>query len=92
MVVPDTLTEKTELFRMNGQIFREEDELFTETSWAAVMMGQGIAMGGHNPVADTLDPATTRKEFDEMEQSIRFVVQSMKPHGDYLKGYCPAPM
>jgi tryptophan halogenase len=91
MQVPDTLTEKVELFRMNGQIFREEDELFTETSWAAVMMGQGITMGGHNAVADTLDPATTRKEFDEMEQSIRYVVQNMPPHGDYLGRYCPAP-
>ena len=91
MSVPDTLTEKVELFRMNGQIFREEDELFTETSWAAVMMGQGIVMGGHNPVADTFDPAATRKEFDEMEQSIRFVVQNMPTHSDYLNRYCPAP-
>jgi tryptophan halogenase len=91
MRVPETLTEKTELFRMNGQIFREEDELFTETSWAAVMMGQGIAMGGHNAVADTFDPAATRKEFDEMEKSIRYVVQHMPSHGDYLGRYCPAP-
>ncbi|MCZ8320881.1 MAG: tryptophan 7-halogenase [Novosphingobium sp.] len=90
MAVPDTLTEKTELFRMNGQIFREEDELFTETSWAAVMMGQGIKMGGHNAVADTLDPVSTRKEFDEMEKSIRFVVEHMPMHGDYLRKYCPA--
>jgi tryptophan 7-halogenase len=91
MRIPDTLTEKTELFRMNGQIFREEDELFTETSWAAVMMGQGIVMGGHNAVADTLDPVSTRKEFDEMERSIRFVVEHMPMHGDYLGKYCPAP-
>lgn len=91
MSVPDTLTEKTELFRLNGQIFREEDELFTETSWAAVMMGQGIRMGGHNPVADTFDPAVTRKEFDEMEQSIRYVVGTMPSHGEYLGKYCPAP-
>ena len=91
MSVPDTLTEKVELFRANGQIFREEDELFTETSWAAVMMGQGIVMGGHSAVADTFDPAATRKEFDEMEKSIRFVVQNMPSHGDYLGRYCPAP-
>ncbi|MCE2841452.1 MAG: tryptophan halogenase family protein [Novosphingobium sp.] len=90
MQVPDTLTEKVDLFRMNGQIFREDDELFTETSWAAVMMGQGITMGGHNAVADTLDSAATRKEFDEMEQSIRYVVQNMPTHGDYLGKYCPA--
>ncbi|RGP41962.1 Tryptophan 7-halogenase [Altererythrobacter insulae] len=91
MSVPDTLTEKVELFKMNGQIFREEDELFTETSWAAVMMGQRIAMGGHNPVADTFELSATKSELDEMEKSIRFVVQRMPGHEDYLKQYCPAP-
>ncbi len=90
MSVPDSLTEKIDLFRNNGQIFREEDELFTETSWAAVMMGQGIMMGGHNPMADTLKEPNTKQEIDAMEQSIRFVVQHMPSHGDYLKKYCPA--
>jgi tryptophan halogenase len=54
------------------------------------MMGQGIAMTGHNPMADSLDIATTRREIDEMEQSIRFLVQHMPGHGDYLARYCPA--
>ncbi|MFC0590394.1 tryptophan halogenase family protein [Novosphingobium aquiterrae] len=90
MAVPDSLTEKVELFRLNGQIFREEDELFTETSWAAVMMGQGIAMGGHNPMADALSGADFTHEIDEIEQSVRHVVQHMPSHGDYLQRYCPA--
>ena len=90
MEVPETLTEKIELFKANGQIFREEDELFTETSWAAVMMGQGIGLTTHNPMVDTFDLAATRKEFDEMEQSIRQFVQHMPGHGQYLSQYCPA--
>ncbi|MFD1766490.1 tryptophan halogenase family protein [Sphingorhabdus buctiana] len=90
MAVPDSLTEKVELFQTNGQIFREDDELFTETSWAAVMMGQGLAMKGHNPMADAIDKMSIRKEFDAIEQSIRFVVQHMPTHQDYLNRYCPA--
>lgn len=91
MPVPDSLTEKVELFRQNGQIFREDDELFTETSWAAVMMGQGIKMGGHNAMADAVSEPNTRREIDEMEKSIQFVVQHMPSHGEYLNRYCPAP-
>ena len=91
MSVPDSLTEKMELFRTNGQIFREDDELFTETSWAAVMMGQGIEMQGHNAMADTLDHAAIKPEIDGMEQSIRYLVNKMPGHGDYLNQYCPAP-
>ena len=92
MSVPDTLTQKIELFKATGQIFREEDELFTETSWAAVMMGQRIPMTGHNPIADTLDIARTRRELDEMEQSIRYVVQHMPSHEQFLAQYCPASL
>ncbi|WP_435417991.1 tryptophan halogenase family protein [Parerythrobacter aurantius] len=92
MPVPDTLTQKIELFKATGQIFREEDELFTETSWAAVMMGQRIPMQGHNPIADTFDLAKTRAELDEMEQSIRYVVQNMPGHEQYLARYCPAKL
>lgn len=92
MRVPDSLTEKIELFRHNGQIFREDDELFTETSWAAVMMGQGIMMGGHNAMADGLQEPKTANEIDAIEQSIRYVVQHMPAHGDYLRTYCPAPV
>ena len=90
MEVPDTLTEKVELFRTNGQIFREEDELFTETSWAAVMLGQGIAMGGHSPIAAAMAVPEFKQEFDEMEKSIRYLVNHMPTHGDYLARYCPA--
>ena len=91
MSVPDSLTEKIELFKLNGQIFREDDELFTETSWAAVMMGQGISMRGANAMAATLDQAETRAELDEIENSIRHLVQHMPTHGDFLSRYCPAP-
>ena len=90
MAVPDSLTEKTALFRLNGQIFREDDELFSETSWAAVMMGQGIRMGGHNPMADAIKGPETAREIDAIEQSVRYVVQHMPAHGDYLQRYCPA--
>jgi len=90
MDVPDTLTEKIEVFKGNGQIFREEDELFTETSWAAVMMGQGVQMGNHNPMAESLVTPKTQEEINEMEQSIRYLVQHMPGHGDYVSRYCPA--
>lgn len=90
MEVPETLTEKIELFKANGQIFREEDELFNETSWAAVMMGQGIHMDGHGPIAASMVVPELKGELDEMEKSVRFAVQHMPSHADYVARYCPA--
>ena len=92
MDVPETLTEKIELFRANGQIFREEDELFTETSWAAVMLGQGIEMEASSPIANTLNAVDMKTEIDGMEQSIRYLVQRLPGHGDFVNRYCPAAM
>ena len=90
MEVPETLTEKIELFKANGQIFREEDELFNETSWAAVMMGQGIHMDGHGPIAASMVIPELKGELDEMEKSVRFAVQQMPSHAEYVARYCPA--
>jgi tryptophan halogenase len=90
MSIPDTLEEKIALFRVNGQIFREEDELFTETSWAAVMMGQGIQMEGHSPMADRLGGDEFRHEIDGIEKSIRHLVGHMPSHAQFLASYCPA--
>ncbi len=90
MDVPDTLTEKVELFRSNGQIFREDDELFTETSRAAVMMGQGVMPGSRNAMAYSVGPDVMGGEVDGTEQSIRWLVERLPAHGDHLARYCPA--
>ena len=91
MPVPGTLAEKVAIFKVNGQIFYEEDELFTEASWTEVM-GQGIRMQGGNAMADALDPTKTRGEIDEMEKAIRDLVKVMPGHIDYLARKCPTPM
>ncbi|MEX0343223.1 MAG: tryptophan halogenase family protein [Erythrobacter sp.] len=89
MAVPDSLSEKIELFKANGQVFREEDELFTTTSWAAVMLGQGIAMEGTSPMAAGIADGSGA-EIDEMAKSIQWLVQHMPGHHQYLERYCPA--
>lgn len=41
-------------------------------------------MNGYNAMADTLDFETTRRELGEIERSVRFLLQHMPPHADYL--------
>ncbi|MCJ7421437.1 tryptophan halogenase family protein [Sphingomicrobium astaxanthinifaciens] len=92
MDIPDTLQEKIDLFRLNGQVFREEDELFAETSWVAVMMGQGIVPGRPSAMAHSLDLDKLREEYEGIDKSIRYVVGNMPTHDQYLERYCPAAM
>ena len=48
-------------------------------------------MQGRNPMADAIKQPALKSEFDEIEKSIRFLVQHMPTHQDYLAKYCPAP-
>ena len=91
MEIPDSLAEKIELFRINGQIFREDDELFSETSWVAVMMGQGIFPTNFNPMTSTLAEPALSREVNEVQKSIDYLVGQMPTHREYLARYCPAP-
>src|SRR3546814_9716417 len=59
---PEGLKEKLAIFRSSGRVFREHNELFTETSWLAALVGQGIEPGGYHPAADLLpDEETLRR-------------------------------
>jgi tryptophan halogenase len=59
---PDGLAYKLDMFRRTGRVFREHEELFTETSWLAVMVGQGAEAEDYHPAADILpDPQTLQR-------------------------------
>ena len=54
MEVPDRLAEKIRMFDSHGRTFRDNDELFNDTSWMAVMMGQLMKPRAYDPVADIM--------------------------------------
>ncbi|HEX8572357.1 MAG TPA: tryptophan halogenase family protein [Allosphingosinicella sp.] len=86
MSVPDSLARKIELFRENGRIFRHQDELFSEASWLAVLLGQGIVPRRYDPLADTVDEDDVRQTLARMAPFIRQAAEKMPLHSDYLKG------
>jgi len=85
MEVPESLARKIALFRENGRIFRHEDELFSEASWLAVLLGQGIVPRRYDPLADMLDDDDVRGTLARMAPFIRQAAEKMPLHSDYLK-------
>jgi tryptophan halogenase len=91
MPIPDMLQYKMDHFRSHGMLVSDERELFTNPSWIAVYLGQGIvpnrapalaAMREGVPVAERL--AAIRRAMDE-------AVAEMPSHADFVARYCPAP-
>jgi tryptophan halogenase len=84
MTPPDGLMEKYAMFRANGRVFREHEELFTETSWQAVLVGQGVPAGGYHPVADLLPDAETLKRLRHIREIVADTAERMPSQREFL--------
>ena len=84
MEIPDGLREKYDIFRNRGRIFRENDELFSDTSWFSVMTGQNLWPKTYDPVADVLDDAETLKRLQNVRDVIGTCLGQMPFHNTYL--------
>ncbi|WP_332659149.1 tryptophan halogenase family protein [Brevundimonas sp.] len=90
MDVPESLKEKYRLFKTTGRIFREDDELFNDTSWFAVMTGQGLTPERFDPVAEVLSLEETRARLAEIRSVMRTCADQMPGHADFIRNNCAA--
>ena len=82
---PEGLAYKLDMFRANGRVFREHNELFTETSWLAVMVGKGIEPDGYHPAADLLGDGETLERLRHIRGVVRDTANAMPLQDDYLR-------
>ncbi|MEM9838617.1 MAG: tryptophan halogenase family protein [Pseudomonadota bacterium] len=80
--IPDTLRRKMELMQSSGRFFRYDDELFSVTSWLAVMQGQGRGPQDYNPTADRLSEDNLLRSLTDMRMVIDRTVAGMPQHSE----------
>ncbi len=90
MEIPDSLTQKIELFRETGRVFRKNEELFAENSWIQVMLGQGIMPRAYHPIANKLSDEELEKLLVGLRDSVTNTVAGLPNHRDYVVRYCAA--
>lgn len=90
MQVPDYLADKMELFRARGRIFRENEELFNDTSWFAVMVGQGLKPRGYDPMVDVMPLEQLRDRMTHIRTVLDKCADSMPQHFDFIARHCAA--
>lgn len=90
MDIPDTLKQKIELFRSNGRIYRNNNELFTEASWFQVMFGQGIRPQGYHPLVDAKPEELIAKMVADVKRVIHGAVDLMPMHAAFIVQNCKA--
>lgn len=92
MDIPESLTRKIELFKNRGRFFRYDGELFTDTSWVAVFLGQNLLPAHYDPIVDTLALARVEDSLKSMKKAMANAAKQMPSHNDYLEKYCRSPM
>ncbi|WP_443747970.1 tryptophan halogenase family protein [Asticcacaulis solisilvae] len=88
MDIPDRLAEKIAMFESRGRIFRENEELFNDTSWFAVMVGQGLKSRGYDPVAHVLSDEELRTRLGDIRDTIRATADRMPLHSRFIAENC----
>lgn len=90
MPIPDTLAAKIELFRAQGLIFREHEELFTESGWLQVLVGQGIEPRRWHPIADGIGDTEIAQYMAGIALMIEREVVAMEDYDAFLAATRPA--
>jgi tryptophan halogenase len=88
MEIPDSLTQKIELFRETGRVFRRNEELFAENSWVQVMMGQGVMPRAYHPIATKLSDSEMTKLLSTIRENVAQTVAGLPDHAAYVARYC----
>ena len=92
MSIPESLQRKMDLFRSQGRLFSEADELFAQGSWIQVMQGQGLRPRGYNPIVDVVEADDISVFIEGIRQAIQKCVELMPTHERFIEANCRAPL
>ena len=88
MEIPDSLQRRIDLFRGNGRVFREANEMFAEVSWLQVMHGQRIAPAGYHPLVDVYPEEKIAGFLGNVRDVIGKCVEAMPTHEAFIARHC----
>jgi len=84
MTLPDDLRQRIDLFRASGTMPEYRLGLFSRDSWLAVLIGQGVAPGTYNRLADHVPIAELRRRLVDLHARIAAGVADMPDQAAFL--------
>jgi tryptophan halogenase len=85
MPIPDSLAERVALYAERGILASGGDELFSPSSWLAVMHGQGLRPRRASPLYDGVNMAALVAEYAATARRLGRSVEALPPHESYLR-------
>ncbi len=88
MEISPYLQRKMEMYKTTGRIFREDNELFNDTSWLAVLHGQQVKAKSYHPLVDVLSDEEAAARLANIKEVIDKSVATMPSHQAYIDKFC----
>ena len=86
----EALKEKIDIFRRTGRVIREKNELFSEASWLAVMVGQGMEAQTYHPAADLISDQETLSRLKHIREVVANTAATMPTQRQYIEEFTGA--
>jgi tryptophan 7-halogenase len=90
MPIPESLEQRMKMFKETGKVFARSYELFSESSWLQVMVGQGLIPETYHALVDQMPEDTLVRFLADTRNQIAHTLQKMPLHSAYLDYYCKA--
>jgi tryptophan 7-halogenase len=84
MQIPETLQHKMDLFRHHGKIVTQGTELFQDSNWLAVFVGQFVMPQRYDPLVDHRDFNQVCEQLLTVKRIIATAAQAMPPHKELI--------
>jgi tryptophan halogenase len=90
MAVPETLNYRINLFRSSGRVAFHDSDLFVESNWLSVFIGQDIWPRRFDPLANVLPVEEVTRQLGRLKTLIRQTADAMPTHADFIADQCRA--
>jgi tryptophan halogenase len=90
MEIPESLRERMRIYAETGRVFREADDLFTKTSWLAVMDGQGLRAASYDPLAAAMPLDEAQARLSRIAAVTKAAAGHIPMHADFIRANCAA--
>ncbi|PKI16652.1 tryptophan 7-halogenase [Colwellia sp. 12G3] len=80
-----SLQTKLALYRSQGRLVRNDNELFGSNSWHAALSGVGMFPLGYGPVVDATNADENKQYFKNVSESLAHSVKQLLTHDEYLE-------
>lgn len=90
MSIPASLAHRLQHFRETGRVYKYGADLFSESSWVQVMLGQGLMPQSYHPIVDLMTDVELTSFLEKIRLQVKQTVDELPLHIDFVKTYCPS--